>query len=75
MMLSGCRVPRILHSVPVTQRAEATWDLRPQSWTWSLVRGQALSLGLGDLLPGRKWEPGCCSSRPSLLQGREPSPS
>lgn len=34
MMLSGCRVPRILHSVPVTQRAEATWDLRPQSWTW-----------------------------------------
>lgn len=53
MMLSGCRVPRILHSVPVTQRAEATWDLRPQSWTWSLVRGQALSLGLGDL-PARE---------------------
>lgn len=73
MMLSGCRVPRILHSVPVTQRAEATW-VRPQSWTWSLVRGQALSLGLGDP-PGRKREPGCCSSRPSLLQGREPAPS
>lgn len=54
MMLSGCRVPRILHSVPVTQRAEATWDLRPQSWTWSLVRGQALSLGLGDLPAGEE---------------------
>lgn len=54
MMLSGCRVPRILHSVLVTQRAEATWDLRPQSWTWSLVRGQALSLGLGDLPAGEE---------------------
>lgn len=54
MMLSGCRVPRILHSVPVTQRARATWDLRPQSWTWSLVRGQALSLGLGDLPAGEE---------------------
>lgn len=54
MMLSGCRVRRILRSVPVTQRAEATWDLRPQSWTWSLVRGQALSLGLGDLSAGEE---------------------
>lgn len=69
MMLSECRVPRILHSVPVTQRAEATWDLRPQSWTWSLVRGQALSLGLGDLPAGEEMGAGLLQQPPLPAPG------